>query len=141
MDFDLELAKSESKDNPVYYIQYAHARACSVKRKLAEREWSWDQTQGLQQLVLLNNEHELSLTTKLGAYSDVLIRAATHHEPHQLATYLRELAQEFHTWYNAHKIIVDDENLRNARLTLAEAVKQVIQNGLLLLGVSAPESM
>ena len=141
MDFDLELAKSESKDNPVYYIQYAHARACSVNRKLTERDWRWDQTSGLQQLTLLDTEHELALTRKLGAYPDLLLRAATHHEPHQLATYLRELAQEFHTWYNAHKIIVDDENLRNARLTLAEAVKQVIQNGLLLLGVSAPESM
>jgi len=141
MDFDLELAKSESKDNPVYYIQYAHARSCSVRKKLTEKDWSWDKDLGEKQLDLLNTEHELSLTTKLGAYPDVLLRAATHHEPHQLATYLRELAQEFHTWYNAHKIIIDDENLRNARLTLNEAVKQVIQNGLLLLGVSAPESM
>ena len=141
MDFDLELAKSESKDNPVYYIQYAHARACSVQRKLAEHGWNWNQTLGLEQLSLLSTEHETDLTAKLGAYPDVLLRAATQHEPHQLATYLRELAQEFHTWYNAHKIMVEDVELRNARLTLNEAIKQVIKNGLLLLGVSAPESM
>lgn len=141
MDFDLELAKSESKDNPVYYIQYAHARVCSVMRKLDEAGWSWDQAAGLAALSRLETEHEKDLITKLSKYPDVLKNAGLSHEPHMLANYLKELASDFHTYYNAQKMLIDDAELRNARLTLSEASRQVISNGLQLLGVSAPEHM
>jgi len=141
MDFDLELAKSESKDNPVYYIQYAHARVCSVLRKLEEKEWSWDQEVGLENLSLLDTEHEKDLMTKLGKYPEVLSNAGLGYEPHMLANYLRELANDFHSYYNAHKIMIEDTSLRNARVTLSMAARQVLANGLTLLGVSAPEQM
>lgn len=141
MDFDLELAKSESKDNPVYYIQYAHARVCSVMRKLDEAGWSWDKAAGLAALSRLETEHEKDLITKLSKYPDVLKNAGLSHEPHMLANYLKELASDFHTYYNAQKMLIDDAELRNARLTLSEASRQVISNGLQLLGVSAPEHM
>ena len=141
MDFDLELAKSESKDNPVYYIQYAHARLCSVMRKLDEQGLTWDQAQGEANLDKLTVPHEKALIDKLSAYPDILNNAAIAFEPHVLAHYLRELAGDFHTYYNAHKVLMDDDQVRNARLTLSAAVKQVIANGLTLLGVSAPEAM
>ncbi|MGB0732481.1 MAG: arginine--tRNA ligase [Pontibacterium sp.] len=141
MDFDLELAKSESKDNPVYYIQYAHARVCSVMRKLEETNQSWDKTVGLANLSLLDSEHEKSLITKLGKYPETLKNAGLNYEPHMLANYLRELAGDFHTYYNANKMLIEDAELRNARLTLSEAARQVLNNGLTLLGVSAPEKM
>jgi len=141
MDFDLELAKSESKDNPVYYIQYAHARLCSVMRKLDEQGLTWDQAQGEANLDKLTVPHEKALIDKLSAYPDILNNAAIAFEPHVLAHYLRELAGDFHTYYNAHKVLMDDDQVRNARLTLSAAVKQVITNGLTLLGVSAPEAM
>ena len=141
MDFDLELAKSESKDNPVYYIQYAHARVCSVMRKLDEAGWSWDKAAGLAALSRLETEHEKDLITKLSKYPDLLKNAGLSHEPHMLANYLKELASDFHTYYNAQKMLIDDAELRNARLTLSEAARQVISNGLQLLGVSAPEHM
>lgn len=141
MDFDLELAKSESKDNPVYYIQYAHARVCSVKRKLDDAGWSWDKDAGLANLSILDSEHEKDLITKLSKYPEVLKNAGLSHEPHMLANYLKELAGDFHTYYNAHKMLIEDADLRNARITLSEAARQVIANGLQLLGVSAPEQM
>jgi hypothetical protein len=141
MDFDLELAKSESKDNPIYYIQYAHARVCSVLRKLDEAGWSWDQAAGLANLGLLDTEHEKDLITKLGKYPEVLQGSALNYEPHVLANYLRELANDFHSYYNAHKMLIDDADLRNARVTLSTAVRQILANGLQLLGVSAPEQM
>lgn len=141
MDFDLELAKSESKDNPVYYIQYAHARICSVLRKLAEQNATWNQANGLANLELLTLEHERDLATKLSKYPEVLNNAAINLEPHALTHYLKELAADFHTYYNAHKMLVEDEKLRDARITLGLAVRQVIANGLKLLGVSAPEEM
>ncbi|WP_250656633.1 arginine--tRNA ligase [Alkalimarinus coralli] len=141
MDFDLELAKSESKDNPVYYIQYAHARICSVLRKLAEQNSSWDRENGLANLELLSLEHERDLATKLTKYPEMLANAAINLEPHVLTHYLKELAADFHTYYNAHKVLVEDNNLRDARITLGMAVRQVIANGLSLLGVSAPEEM
>ncbi|ANG61342.1 arginine--tRNA ligase [Marinobacterium aestuarii] len=141
MDFDLELAKSESKDNPIYYIQYAHARVCSVLRKLDEASWSWDQAAGLANLGLLDTEHEKDLITKLGKYPEVLQGSALNYEPHVLANYLRELANDFHSYYNAHKMLIDDADLRNARVTLSTAVRQILANGLQLLGVSAPEQM
>ncbi len=141
MDFDLELAKSQSKDNPVYYIQYAHARVCSILRKLEEKELSWNKSVGLSHLDKLVEVHERDLMTKLAQYPDVVKSAGINFEPHLLAHYLRELAGDFHTYYNAHKMLIDDDNLRNARICLSEAVKQVIANGLTLLGVSAPNEM
>jgi len=141
MDFDLELAKSESKDNPVYYIQYAHARVCSVLRKLESEGMAWDQSAGLASLERLESETEKDLVMQLGKYPETLQHAALNFEPHVLANYLRDLAGDFHTWYNGHKLIIDDAELRNARLTLSVAVRQVLANGLKLLGVSAPEQM
>ncbi|MBR9827785.1 MAG: arginine--tRNA ligase [Oceanospirillales bacterium] len=141
MDFDLELAKSASKDNPVYYIQYAHARVCSVLRKLESESMAWDQAAGLAALERLESETETDLVKQLGKYPEVLHNAALNFEPHMLSNYLRDLAGDFHTWYNGHKLIIDDVELRNARLTLSVAVRQVLANGLKLLGVSAPEQM
>jgi len=141
MDFDLDLAKSQSKDNPVYYIQYAHARVCSALRKLEEKGWQYDSAEAQQQLSLLTTSHEQSLLTSLSRYPEVIETAALAHEPHQLCHYLRDLANDFHTYYNEHKILVDESPLRNARLALSLATRQVIANGLGLLGVSAPESM
>ncbi len=141
MDFDLELAKSRSNDNPLYYIQYAHARVASVFRQLEEKQLSYDQASGLQQLAKLTEKHEQALLSRLSRYPEVLEAAALNHEPHQLAHYLRELANDYHTYYNAHQFLVNDSDLRQARLVLIQAVKQVIANGLGLLGVSAPDSM
>ncbi len=141
MDFDLDLAKSQSNDNPVYYIQYAHARVCSVMRQLGEKGFSYDPANGDAHLHLLSEEHEQALMIGLSRYSEVLETAAINHEPHQLAHYLRDLANDFHTYYNAHQFIVDDAAVRDARLTLIRATRQVLHNGLKLLGVSAPEAM
>jgi arginyl-tRNA synthetase len=141
MDFDLDLAKSQSNDNPVYYIQYAHARVCSVLRQLAEKQLAHDITAGNDNLDLLTEVHENEIITKLAAYPEVLEKAAVKAEPHALAHYLRELANAFHSYYNAHAFITDDIKLRNARLNLISATRQVLHNGLNLLGVSAPESM
>ena len=141
MDFDLELAKSQSSDNPVYYIQYAHARVCSVLRQLDEKGLDHDEKQGLANLSQLTEGHEQALLTRLARYPEILEAAALTHEPHQLAHFLRDLANEFHTYYNAHQFLVDDAALRDARLCLIRAVRMVIANGLGLLGVSAPESM
>jgi arginyl-tRNA synthetase len=141
MDFDLELAKTQSKDNPIYYIQYAHARVCSVHRKLTENDWIWDQESGLANLGKLDTEHEKDLITRLSKYPEVLTHAAVNYEPHLLANYLRELANNFHSYYNANKMLIDDAELRNARITLSEATRQILNNGLTLLGVSSPEQM
>jgi arginyl-tRNA synthetase len=141
MDFDLDLAKSRSNDNPVYYIQYAHARVRSVFRQLQEKQFSWDQAAGAAGLAALNETHELELIINLSRYPEVLETAAINHEPHQLTHYLRELANDFHTYYNAHTFLVEDATVRNARLNLIEATRQVIANGLGLLGVSAPDTM
>ncbi len=141
LDFDLDLAISQSNDNPMYYIQYAHARVCSVARQLADKGFAYDESVGLANLNTLTETHEAAILTRLARYPEVIESAATQHEPHQIAHYLRELANDFHTYYNAHQFIVDDEKLRNARLCLIHAIKQVIVNGLNLLGVSAPESM
>jgi arginyl-tRNA synthetase len=141
MDFDLDLAKSQSNDNPVYYIQYAHARVRSVFRQLQEKQLSWDQPAGSAGLANLSEEHEQELMISLSRYPEVLETAAINHEPHQLTHYLRELANDFHTYYNAHTFLVEDATVRNARLNLIEATRQVIANGLGLLGVSAPDNM
>ncbi len=141
MDFDLDLAKSQSSDNPVYYIQYAHARICSVFRQMAEKGFSHDTEMGSANTHLLTESHETALVTSLAKYPEILEKAALNEEPHQVAHFLRELANELHTYYNAHQFIVDDIALRNARFTLINATRHVLHNGLKLLGVSAPESM
>ncbi len=139
--FDIDLARSQSNDNPVYYIQYAHARVCSVLRQAAERGIAFNQANGLTHLDKLGNEHEAALMTELTRYPETIDAAATNLEPHLVAQYLRDLAYALHTYYHAHAFLVDDADLRDARLTLIEAVRQVLANGLSLLGVSAPESM
>jgi len=141
MDFDLDLAKSQSNDNPVYYIQYAHARICSVMAQLEEKQLVHDITAGNNNLERLTQKHEAELITKLAAYPDIINKAAMNAEPHLLAHYLRELANLLHSYYNAHHFIIDDEALRNARLNIISATRQVLKNGLTLLGVSAPEQM
>ncbi len=141
MDFDLDLAKSQSNDNPVFYVQYAHARIHSVFRQMKEKGFSHDPANGDRNLARLTEPHELALIQRLARYPEVLEAAAQVHEPHQLAYYLRELAYDFHTYYGAHTFLVDDTALRDARLNLIVAARQVIANGLKLLGVSAPESM
>jgi arginyl-tRNA synthetase len=141
LTFDIDLALSQSSDNPVYYIQYAHARVCSIMRKLAEQGWQWQAETALQHLERLEEDHEKALLRTLDRYPEIVTSAALNNEPHTVATYLRELSGDFHTWYNAHKTLVDDQPLRDARLALSAAVRQVIANGLDLLGVSAPEVM
>ena len=141
MDFDLDLAKSQSNDNPVYYIQYAHARVRSVFRQLQEKQFNWDRAAGNEGVSILSESHELELMINLSRYPEILEAAAINHEPHQLTHYLRELANDFHTYYNAHTFLVEDAKVRNARLNLIEATRQVIANGLGLLGVSAPDTM
>jgi len=141
MDFDLDLAKSQSNDNPVYYIQYAHARICSVLVQLSEKQLKHDIENGQQHLNLLIEKHETDIISKLDAYADIINKAAFNAEPHLLVHYLRELANLLHSYYNAHHFIIDDNNLRDARLNLISATKQILHNGLTLLGVSAPQKM
>jgi len=141
LDFDLDLAKSESADNPVYYIQYADARVCSVMRQLDEKGLGFEEETAKLYLDRLTESHEQDLLVSLSRYPEVVEAAALNHEPHQLAHYLRELANDFHTYYNAHQFLVEADDLRYARVYLILAVRQVIANGLGLLGVSAPETM
>lgn len=141
LDFDLELAKKHSNDNPVYYIQYAHARVASVFRQLNEKSLKWDKGPGLENLAALAETHEKALMRTLSRYPEIIELAANNRAPQHLVHYLRDLASEFHTYYNAHTFIVDEDELRNARLALIAATRQVIANGLNILGVSAPDSM
>ncbi|MGC1457206.1 MAG: arginine--tRNA ligase, partial [Steroidobacteraceae bacterium] len=141
LDFDLELAKSRTNENPVYYIQYAHARVTSVLKQLAARGLQFDRTEGVANAKLLTGPHEQALVQALSRYPEALASAAAQRAPHTLVYFLRELANAFHTYYNAEQFIVPETSLRNARLTLVSAAQQVIRNGLTLLGVSAPESM
>jgi len=141
LDFDLELAKSRSNDNPVYYIQYAHARIASVMKQLAARGLEFDRERALGALERLDGPQEMAVLTAIARYPEVIAQAATNRTPHTLVHYLRELAQAFHTWYNAATFIVEDASTRDARLGLAVGAQQVLRNGLALLGVSAPESM
>jgi arginyl-tRNA synthetase len=141
LDFDLELAKARSNENPVYYIQYAHARVASVLKQLGARGLDYDAALAAQSLAQLESEHEQAVLSALARYPEVVGLAASARAPHALVHYLRELANLFHTWYNAATFIVEDGALRNARLALALGVQQVVRNGLGLLGVSAPESM
>ncbi len=141
LDFDLDLAKSQSKNNPVYYVQYAHARICSMQRELGHKNLPFDRDAGLNSLDLLNTSEEAELLTLLAKYPEVVEKAAFEHEPHQLTGYLRDLANGLHIYYGAHKVLVEDVALRNARFCLLLAVKQVLINGLGLIDVSAPEVM
>ena len=141
LNFDLELAASQSNDNPVYYIQYAHARICSVFRQMTEQSLQSDQINGLEHLNLLTSDYEKAIIDRISKFSDLIKNAAQTLETHMLAHYLRDLANDFHTYYNAEKFIVDDSNLRDARLCLITATKQVIVNGLDLLAINAPEKM
>jgi arginyl-tRNA synthetase len=137
LDFDLDLAKSQSNDNPVYYVQYAHARICSV---LAQ--WDGDQSMlATTDLAPLQHEREFALCARLAEFPELIQQAARDYAPHALAFYLKDLAGDFHSWYNAERVLVDDQALRAARLALALATRQVLQNGLSLLGVSQPVSM
>ena len=139
--FDIDLARSQSRDNPVYYIQYAHARICRVMRQLAEKGWTFNAADGVAQLALLGNDEEQALMTELSRYPEMVESAAASLEPHLVAGWLRELANALHAFYDKHKALIDDADLRNARLTLLAATAQVLKNGLALLGLSAPESM
>ncbi len=141
LDFDLDVATSQSNDNPVYYIQYAHARVASVFRQLGEKSLTWDEANGRAQLGLLVEPQESALMTSLSRYPEVIELAANNRAPQTLVHYLRDLANDFHTYYNAHAFIVDDAALRDARLYLISATRVVIANGLGILGVSAPEKM
>ena len=137
LDFDLDLAKSRTNENPVYYIQYAHARVCRL-----HEEWGGDAARLADaDLSPLESEHELALLEKLSAYPDVVENAARDFAPHAIAFYLKELAGEFHSYYYATRILVSEANVAHARMALATAVRQVVRNGLALLGVSAPEKM
>jgi arginyl-tRNA synthetase len=141
LDFDLELATARSNDNPVYYIQYAHARVASVMRQMQERGLVHDAVRGLAALGTLIEPQELQLIKRISAFPEIVRQCAAQRAPHTLVHYLRDLANDFHTNYSAHQFIVDDAGLRDARLDLALATQTVIRNGLELLGVSAPETM
>ena len=141
LTFDIDLALSRSNENPVYYIQYAHARICSVQRKALEQFGNWTATDGIQHLGLLSSDEEQSLALALSKYPEVLAGATKRLEPHAVANYLRDVAAEFHSFYNAHKIMEADQGISLARLALATATQQVIASGLRILGVSAPEAM
>ncbi len=141
LDFDMELAKSQSNDNPVYYIQYAHARICSVFRQMPEKGYTYNQEEALADLSVLTETHEIKLLSALARYPEVIENAAQTYEPHQLVYYLKDLANDFHSYYNTSHFLIDNNEVRNARLALIVATKQVIQNGLSLLGVSSPEEM
>jgi arginyl-tRNA synthetase len=141
LDFDMELAKSRSNENPVYYIQYAHARVSSVLRQLKERGMTHDVAQGLTHLDRLREQQELVLIKRICAYPELIRSCAQQRAPHTLVHYLRDLANDFHTYYSAHQFIVEDAGMRAARIDLALATQTVIRNGLNLLGVSAPDTM
>ncbi len=137
LDFDLDLAKSQSNENPVYYIQYAHARVCSVLAQWGGAEAALAGAD----LAPLGNERELALCARLAEFPEAVENAARDHAPHLIAFYLKDLAGEFHSYYNAERFLVEDEKLRDARLALCLAARQALRNGLGIIGVSAPESM
>ena len=141
LDFDLDLAKSQSNDNPVYYIQYAHARICSVIEQMQERGLMYNRDEALKNLSGLAEEHETNLLRNLSKFPEIILAAAERYEPHQIGFYLRDVANDFHSYYNSHQFLIEDDTLRQARISLILATRQVIQNGLKILGVSAPEKM
>lgn len=141
LTFDIDLARSQSLDNPVYYVQLSHARICGLMRQLAERGLAFELEAGLAQAPDLSDASLRDLLIDLSRWPEVVAAAGEQLEPHLVAAYLLELAQGFQTYYNDHQFLVDDADARNARLALALAVRQVLANGLALLGVSAPERM
>jgi len=146
LDFDLELAKSKTNENPVFYIQYAHARVASVMKELAGRGFAYDGAQARQIMLaqgatLLAGAQAEAMLAALSRYPEVILQAAAQRAPHALVNYLRELATTLHAFYNAERILVADDALRSARLYALLAVQQVLRNGLAILGASAPESM
>ena len=141
LTFDIDLARSQSNDNPVYYIQYAHARVCSMLRKAQDADQPFDHPLALANLALLDSDQEKAVLNRLARFPEVVETAAKNREPQQVAQYLLDLAGDFHTCYNAVKVMVEDDTLRNTRLALGLATRQVLRNGLDLMGVSAPEEM
>jgi arginyl-tRNA synthetase len=141
LNLNLDLAKLQSNDNPVYCVLSAHALVCSVVRQLNQRRLEFDQQAGLGALDLLVQPAELELMTKLAIYPEILQRAALAYEPHQITGYLMDLANSLHSYYNAHKVLVENSELRHARVCLLLAVKQVLANSLTTIGVSTPEVM
>ncbi|MBE0506499.1 MAG: arginine--tRNA ligase [Marinospirillum sp.] len=141
LTFDIDLARSQTNDNPVYYIQYAHARLCSVARQAEDKGYSWSVETAQPCLDQLNTDQEQAVLNLLARFPEVVEKAARELEPHQIAQYLRDLAAAMHSWYNAKQFLVEDEAVRTARLALAAATRQVLVNGLQLLGVTAPKSM
>jgi len=140
MDFDLDLAKSQTNENPLYYVQYAHARICSVFRQATERGIDYDSSvDGLSEL--LQDDNEQQLAAKLAAFPEQIQIAADNFEPHQITYYLRELATLFHRYYNSSNFLDAEPAVRNARLVMVAACRQVLLNGLTLIGVQAPEKM
>ena len=139
MDFDIELAKTNDSNNPVYYIQYAHARICSIFRQSRENNMTFSYSKKC--LDLLSEEEELKIIKKLYSYPDIVKKSAERYEPHLLTNYMRELAQEIHSYYNKFQILVDDNNIRNARLSLIEACRQVLENSSNIIGIKMPEKM
>ena len=139
--FDIDLARQQSNDNPVFYVQYAHARVAALFRQAAEKGHDWEQARALAHLARLDDAGSLGLMLELSRWPEVVEAAGQTLEPHQIAQYLRELAYAFHTWYAGTPVLVDEAELRDARLALARATGQVLANGLGLLGVSAPERM
>ena len=137
LDFDLDLAKEQSKDNPLYYIQYAHARICSVLKKSNSPNIELENID----LTLLDTEKEIEIQKLLRQYPSLIERAAKASEPHLICYYLKDLASLFHSYYNNEKFIIEDNNLMNSRLLLLKGVKQVLVNGLSILGINAPEKM
>ncbi|HJL92388.1 MAG TPA: arginine--tRNA ligase [Woeseiaceae bacterium] len=141
LDFDLELAKSKTNENPVYYIQYAHARISSVFHQLAEKSFHYNEKNGIKNLHLLSTNKERELMTTLSKFPEILLLASKNRAPHNLAQFLRELANEFHSYYNESVFIVNDQDLRDARMTLIKATQIVVSTGLKIIGVSSPTSM
>ena len=141
LDFNLDLAKSKSNENPVYYIQYAHARIHRVIEELKNSNLAFDKQSGISNLRKLSEQHETEIITKLSDYPDIIKQSEKKKSVHSLANYLIELAQLIHSYYNAHRFIVNDEEIRNARIALITAASYVINDGLSVLGVSAPKRM
>ena len=139
MDFDIELAKTNDSNNPVYYIQYAHARICSIFRQSKENNMTFSYSKKC--LDFLSEEEELRIIKKLYSYPDIVKKSAERYEPHLLTNYMRELAQEIHSYYNKFQILVDDNNIRNARLSLIEACRQVFENSGNIIGIKMPDKM
>ena len=140
LDFDLELAKAESNDNPVYYVQYAHARISSLIKKMGE-EGLKHKMSSISDLSILTEDNERALLVLLSRYPEIVELASVNRAPQNIVHYLRSLSADFHSYYNAHKMLVDDSKLRNARISLALGIRQVLYNGLTLLGVNAPDRM